>query len=445
MIMQNIITVSTLTYMVKKSLETEFPSIWVEGELVNVKRYPSGHLYFSLKDEKSQVSCVMFAGLNRFLDFAPKDGLQVKVRAKVSLYQERGQFQLLIELMESTGDGALKRAFEILKQKLFAEGLFSEKAKKVIPPFPTHIGVVTSPKGAAIKDILTTLKRRFPCIPVILYPTAVQGSKAAAEICHAIQLANQHAICDVLIVGRGGGSLQDLQAFNEESVARAIYASNIPIVSAVGHEIDITIADFVADVRAATPTAAAELVSPAQDVILKQVHTYQIHLQQAMLAQINNATEKLDWLRKSLKSPQEYLEIHMQKLDTLARRLQLAIAYHLKHTHHTLLNMQHRLWQYHPQYPLVQYETMLKNLFHRLEKSMDIFMHARLTELSHLAELLQTLSPLQILARGYAIVKNKENAVISDAVQLSMDEEIKTYFAKGWSISKIICIGGDAT
>jgi exodeoxyribonuclease VII large subunit len=429
--MQEVWTVSRLAQAVKKSLEFDFPQIWVEGEIANCKRYPSGHLYFSLKDTQSHVSCVMFAGFNRFLPFTPTDGLQVKIRGKASLYPDRGQFQLLIDYMEESGDGALKRAFELLKQKLFSEGLFSEIHKQALPPFPQCIGVVTSPQGAAIEDILTTLKRRFPAIPVIIYPSTVQGNKAAQEICQAIALANRHAHCDVLIVGRGGGSLQDLQAFNEESVARAIFASKIPIISAVGHEVDITIADFVADMRAATPTAAAELVAPDQTAILALIKRFKERLIQTMNAQIEEASKHLFWLQKSLKNPESYLEMQMQTQDRITKQLYLSIFHYLKHHDHRLQQLEHRLMRHHPKHQLLAYDVRLKTLYERLMSRCQVYFvecEAKLGELSHV---LHNLSPLQTLSRGYSINQDSEGHVITSTDGLQCGDSVTTILQQG--------------
>ena len=261
---RNILTVSQLNRSTSQLLAEHFLSVLVEGEISNLSTPSSGHLYFSLKDAHAQVRCAMFKTQQRKLGFKPENGKQVLIKAQVSLYEPRGDFQLIVEHLEEAGDGALRRAFEALKLKLSEEGLFNPVHKKAIPTLPGTIGIITSPTGAAIKDILTVLKRRFPAIPVIIYPVAVQGSNAKYEITQAITLANEHEYCDVIILGRGGGSLEDLWAFNEEIVARAIFASTIPIISAVGHETDITIADYVADYRAATPSVAAEQASPDQ-------------------------------------------------------------------------------------------------------------------------------------------------------------------------------------
>ncbi|HKL78459.1 MAG TPA: exodeoxyribonuclease VII large subunit, partial [Gammaproteobacteria bacterium] len=255
-------TVSRLNHEARGLLESGFPLLWIEGELSNLSRPSSGHMYFTLKDEQAQVRCAMFRGRNRLLRFKPADGTKVLIRAQVSLYVARGEFQLIVEHMEEAGEGALQRAFEELKRKLAAEGLFADELKRPLPTFPRQVGVITSATGAAVRDVLTTLRRRFPALPVVVYPVPVQGQAAAPAIAEALATANRRAECDVLILTRGGGSLEDLWSFNEPEVARAIRTSDLPVVVGVGHEVDVTIADFAADVRAPTPSAAAELVVP---------------------------------------------------------------------------------------------------------------------------------------------------------------------------------------
>lgn len=273
-------TVSRLNQEVRLLLENVYPLIWVEGEISNLSRPSSGHYYFSLKDQEAQVRCAMFRNTAIRLRFQPKDGMQVLVRARVGLYPARGEFQLIIEHMEDAGDGRLRRAFEELKHKLQREGLFDAARKRPLPVPPRRLGIVTSPTGAAIHDVLTVLRRRFPLLPVLIYPVQVQGEGAAEQIAAAIRLANERKEVDLLLVTRGGGSLEDLWAFNEEVVARAIYASEIPVVSAVGHEVDVTIADLVADQRAPTPSAAAEMISPDAGAWLMQLSRHQACLQQ---------------------------------------------------------------------------------------------------------------------------------------------------------------------
>ena len=297
---RDIYSVGRLNAEARGLLEGAFPLIWVQGELSNVSRPSSGHLYFTLKDANAQVRCAMFRGNNRFLKFRPADGAQVVVRASLSLYEARGDYQLIVQSMEEAGDGALQRAFEALKQKLAAEGLFEAAHKRALPALPKRIGVITSPTGAAIRDILSVLKRRFPAIPVLIYPVAVQGQAAGAEIAAMIRRADARRECDVLIIARGGGSLEDLWAFNEEIVARAIFDCSIPTVSGVGHEVDFTIADFVADQRAPTPSVAAEMVSPDQHDWLNQLRALDSELYKRLTRQMQRLGERLTWIGKRL-------------------------------------------------------------------------------------------------------------------------------------------------
>jgi exodeoxyribonuclease VII large subunit len=386
-------TVSQLNQEARLVLEGSFPPIWVEGEISNIARPSSGHLYFSLKDATAQIRCAMFQMRNRALNFRPDNGMQVLVRGKVSLYEGRGDFQLLIDHMEEAGDGALRRAFELLKQKLAAEGLFDLARKRSLPSLPRCIGVITSPTGAAIRDIISVLKRRFESIPVIIYPTAVQGNAAAAQIVEALSTANQRQECDVLIVTRGGGSLEDLWPFNEEIVARAIFISNIPVISGVGHEIDFTISDFVADHRAPTPSAAAELVSPDRHKWQQDFNIIQQRLTQLIISTLQHFKQSLSSLAKRLRHPGERLREQSQHIDLLEQRL--------------LLAMQH--------------------LLHRKQ--------ALLTEL---ARALDAISPLATLQRGYAIVTMQDTGeVIYNSDQVKIDDRIRARLGDGSVICRV--------
>ncbi|KPJ67297.1 MAG: exodeoxyribonuclease VII large subunit [Coxiella sp. DG_40] len=365
-------TISQLNKEARFLLEGNFPLVWVEGEISNLAQPSSGHIYFSLKDEFAQVRCAMFRVKNHSLNFTPENGGRVLAQAQISIYEQRGDYQLIVHNMELTGDGVLRKKFEELKKKLFNEGLFNSERKRAIPKLPKCIGVVTSPTGAAIRDIISILKRRFASIPVIIYPTQVQGNQAAEQIVRAIDLANQHNKCDVLIVARGGGSLEDLWPFNEEIVARSIFASRTPIISGVGHEIDFTIADFVADQRAATPSAAAELVSP--DITewlntVKHLQTKFIHLVQTSLHQ---AKLTLANLIKRLQHPGRRLQDYAQLLDNFEQRVNLAVNNLLKHKHSEIVN---------------------------------------------LSRALHSVSPLATLNRGYAIVTQDENDKILRSTQ----------------------------
>ncbi|MBF0492976.1 MAG: exodeoxyribonuclease VII large subunit [Deltaproteobacteria bacterium] len=363
---QKIYTISELNSQIKQILENTFPSIWISGEISNFKAHSSGHYYFSLKDGHAQISAVMFKGSNRFLKFQLEDGLEVIANGRVTVYEPRGSYQIVLEYLEPKGLGALQLAFEQLKKKLEAEGLFELTRKKALPLLPQKIGIITSPTGAAIRDLLQILQRRYPNIEVLLIPVQVQGEKAAPEIAAAMAEMNTFEDVDVLIVGRGGGSLEDLWAFNTELVARAIAASRIPIISAVGHEIDVTISDFVADLRAPTPSAAAELVVPRKEDLRSLVAQFQVDLYKNCLRFIKNYQEKLNFLKSHLRHPQKRLEELFQRLDELQERLNLAQKKSFEKYHLAVCNLQ---------------------------------------------QMLQMLSPLAILKRGYAIVYQQQNQV----------------------------------
>ena len=324
---RDIYTVSRLNREVRSVLEGSFPLLWIEAEISNFSCPASGHWYFSLKDEANQVRGAMFRNRNRLLRFRPENGMQVLVRARVGLYEARGEFQIIVEHMEEAGDGALRRAFEQLKQRLHIEGLFDPRHKKALPTHPQTIGVITSATGAAIRDILSTLARRFPSLPVIVYPVAVQGQSAATEIREMLQLAEQRNECDVLILARGGGSLEDLWAFNDEQLARSIHQITIPIVTGIGHEIDFTIADFVADHRAPTPTAAAELVSPDQYALQTHLQQLEAQLTSRLSGKLQSYQQHLVWLQKRLPHPARKLQDIAQRLDEAEQRMQRALAH----------------------------------------------------------------------------------------------------------------------
>lgn len=379
-------TISELNQMVRSLLEDAFPPVWIEGEISNFACPSSGHWYFSLKDAGAQVRSAMFSMKNRNLAIKPVNGMHVLARAKISLYEPRGEFQLIIDYLEEVGDGVLRRNFELLKAKLAAEGLFEAIHKKPLPAFPKVIGVVTSPTGAAIRDILTVLKRRFSNIEIIIYPTLVQGTGSAMQIAKAIALANQRQECEVLIVGRGGGSLEDLWSFNEEVVARTIFSSEIPIISAVGHEIDFTIADFVADVRAATPSAAAELVSPQRDELISQITKLYSSLLRNIKYVLQHSQHQLGALIKQLRHPGQKIQEHFQRLDELEQRLHRAI----------------------------------KNIFSHQQH-----------QLNNVCRALETISPLATLARGYAIVSLPSGEILRNSNQVHSGDKIKTQLHEG--------------
>ncbi|MGW8228857.1 MAG: exodeoxyribonuclease VII large subunit, partial [Gammaproteobacteria bacterium] len=380
----------------------------------------------------AQVRCAMFRNRNMLVKGKPENGMQVLVRARISLYEARGEYQLVIEHLEEAGDGALRRAFDALKAKLDAAGLFDMVHKQAIPALPRCIGVITSPSGAAIHDILTTLKRRFPGIPVIVYPVPVQGAEAAGEIARMIALAGERAECDVLLLARGGGSLEDLWAFNEESVARAIFASPIPIVAGIGHEVDITIADLVADQRAPTPTAAAELVSPNQEEWRQRVMQLQSRLQRIATRTIEARQQQLRFVSGRLPHPARRLEERLQRLDELALRRNHAMQHLLRHRSTEIRMMQERLQHFSPRQRLAQYRLQNRNLGQRLLTGLQHYLQRQQHQLQHLAHALDTISPLATLSRGYAIVTTAvDDKIVRRASEVNVGDTIHTRLAQG--------------
>lgn len=428
---REILSVSQLNRKAKMLLETHLPLLWVEGEISNFARPSSGHWYFTLKDAKAQVRCAMFRNANQRVRFVPQQGQQVLIRARVSLYEGRGEYQLIAEHMEEAGFGALQRAFEELKQRLSLEGLFAPELKKPLPRLPQHIGVITSPTGAAIRDILTVLARRFPGIPVTVLPVAVQGADAAPQIVRALANANHCGLFDVLIVGRGGGSLEDLWPFNEESVARAIAASQLPVISAVGHEVDFTIADFVADVRAPTPSAAAELASPDGEEWLQTFAGYKILLQQAMQRRLQQSQQQVQWLRSRLRHPGERLQAQAQHLDNLEMRLRNAIQLQLHTSRGQLQQLAARQARFHPQEKLQQLKVRLDHLRHSLKERTQHQLALQKQRLGQAIQLLDAVSPLNTLQRGYAIVADSDGNILRQAQPDLVGKQITAKLAQG--------------
>jgi exodeoxyribonuclease VII large subunit len=383
---KRVMTVSELNRLARNVLEQSFPLFWVSGEVSNLTRAASGHWYFSLKDTNAQVRCIMFKGRNSYLDWIPKEGDKVEARCTVTLYEARGDFQLTVEFLQRAGLGSLFEAFEKLKNKLALEGLFDAASKHAIPANPKQIGIVTSLDAAALRDVLTTLKRRMPSIPVIIYPTPVQGRDAADLIAHAIDTANERAECDVLIICRGGGSIEDLWSFNEEIVARAIAACSIPTISGVGHETDFTICDFVADIRAATPTAAAELASPSREALLNTLAQLKLQLTRNMQHYLNQRAQSLDYLARRLISP-------LQKIE--------------------------------------QQKTQLAQLAYRLNASMNQQIQLKQQHLLRLSQNLHHLNPQAVLTRGYAFVQNQSGAIVNSSLQLQRGDAVTLTFGTG--------------
>jgi exodeoxyribonuclease VII large subunit len=435
---RDIYSVSRLNREARALLEGNFPLLWLEGEISNLTRPRSGHLYFTLKDEFAQVRGAMFRMRATNITFTPRDGMQVLARVRVSLYEPRGDYQLVVDHMEEAGDGALRRAFDALKQRLLQEGLFEEGRKRPLPSLPRTIGVVTSPSGAAIRDILTVLQRRFPAIRVVIYPVAVQGVGAGREIAEAIRLAGRRQECEVLIVGRGGGSLEDLWAFNEESVARAIHDSPIPVVSAVGHEVDITIADFVADMRAATPSAAAELLSPDASQLRVGVAALLQRLQRAARRGEQRQRHRLEALSQRLRHPGQRLQQIAQRLDELEWRLGHARRHQLRHHQTRLAGLQSRLQRHTPQHRLARLQARHQSLQTRLQHAMQELLTGGRGRLALQARTLEAVSPLATLHRGYAIVtREADGAVLEQSTQVEPGARVRARLASGELLCRV--------
>ena len=436
----NIYSVSQLNQSVRLMLENQLGAVWLTGEISNFSQPVSGHWYLSLKDENAQVRCAMFRMKNLRVSFRPTNGMQVLVRANVSLYEPRGDYQLIIESMHLAGEGLLMQQFEALKLKLAAEGLFAQHLKKNLPHFSKAVGIITSKTGAALQDILHILQRRDPSLKIIIYPTAVQGKDAATDIAQMIELANQRQEVDVLIVGRGGGSLEDLWCFNEEMVARAIFHSHLPVISAVGHETDVTIADFVADVRAPTPSAAAELVSRNQTELLQQLQYRRQRLEIALDRLFAEKRQKLKHLSLRLHNqhPQAQLRIQQQLITQLSHRLQQTLRHHWQKTAENLTALSMRLYKNPLPLRLQQYEQQLAQLKVRLNSHMNLTLSLQQKQLAHLCCKLDSLSPLKVLARGYSITQNQQNFTIRSIKDVNVGEQIKTRLTDGNIISQVI-------
>ncbi|MDU8924012.1 exodeoxyribonuclease VII large subunit [Pasteurellaceae bacterium LIM206] len=435
----NIYSVSQLNYSVRQLLESGFGLVWLTGEISNFSQPVSGHWYLTLKDENAQVRCAMFRMKNARVAFRPQNGMQVLVRANVSLYEPRGDYQLIIESMQRAGEGLLQQQFDALKIKLAAEGLFAQNLKKTLPHFSKTVGIVTSPTGAALQDILHILRRRDPSMKVVIYPTAVQGKEAAGEIVQMIELANRRREADVLIVGRGGGSLEDLWCFNEESVARAIFNSVIPVISAVGHEIDVTIADFVADVRAPTPSAAAELVSRDQDELQQQIGYKLQRLEMALdrlFQQYAQALQRLN-LRLQNRHPQVQLHIQRQRTQQLNHRLQIAMQRRLEKTRHYHTALCQRLKQNPLHYRVQQHGQQLQQLQQRLNFNFNRQLTGKENRLVTLCGKLDGLSPLKVLARGYSIAETPQGKAITRVDQVKAGDKIHTRVSDGMIVSVV--------
>lgn len=432
---QTVISVAELNRLARSAIERNVPLLWVAGEISNFKRYDSGHCYFTLKDEAAQVDAVMFRHKAQYLDWQPENGMQVEVRATATVYEARGKFQLVVDAMRRAGLGALYAAFEKLKARLEKEGLFDAALKRGLPPFPRTVGVVTSPQAAALRDVISALRRRMPGINVIIYPAPVQGEGAGAKIAEAIALAGARAECEVLIVCRGGGSIEDLWAFNEEAVARAIRACPLPVVSGVGHETDFTIADFAADLRAPTPTAAAELVSPDGAKLRRDVMLSGQQLVRIFARGIEDRMQRLDYLLRRLTHPGERIRNQVIHLQHLASRLRGEWRRGAEEQLWQLRDAAQRLLTAAPDTGrLLQLQ---QELARRLRGAAGVRMTAAAERVGGVRAHLLHLNPQRVLERGYSITETADGAIIRDSAQLSADQELKVTLARGWAGVKV--------
>ena len=435
-----IYTVRELNLAAKRLLEKGLPLLWVRGEISNFVRAASGHWYFSLKDEQAQVRSVMFRHKNQYLDWQPKNGMQVEVQGLATLYEPRGDFQLNLERMRPAGLGVLYEAFERLKQKLEAEGLFDPARKRDLPVYPQQVGIVTSPHAAALRDVLTTMRRRMPGIPVVMYPVPVQGDGAGQKIAQAIARANERAECDVLILCRGGGSIEDLWAFNEEAVARAVAASRIPLVCGVGHETDFTIADFVADLRAATPTAAAQLAVPDRRELGLQLQRLAQRLQHDGRRRFERAMQQLDFLQRRLVHPVQRAQQQAGHLLHLQQRMQRAMMYAVQQREWRWQTSQQRMLAASPE--LERFESRQHELYQRLAQAMRLELQRIDIRLQGVNQHLLLLDPQQVLARGYSVVRDKHGRIVADSEQLTVGDRLDIAFARGWARTELKEKGG---
>lgn len=431
---KKIYTISEINRLVKLNLEENYSNIWLLGEISNFKSSSAGHYYFTLKDTQSQIRAVMFRNWNQALRFIPQDGLMVEARGTLSIYEPRGEYQITIDYMQPKGIGALQLAFEQLKENLLKEGLFDPKNKKPLPLLPHKIGIITSPRGAAIRDILQIINRRFPNVEILIYPTQVQGDEAAGQIVEAIDYMNRSSNADVLILTRGGGSLEDLWPFNEEKVARSIYRSKIPIISAVGHEIDFTISDFVADARAPTPSAAAELVIKSKLELKEKLYSLQSRTISAIQYNLQSISNQLLSLKhhRSLRLPAHIIVRQRQYLDELAWRLREKIKGYLSENTKKFIALRGIFAQEVPVLKIKEVDQKLCNLILLTKEKMRWNLSANKTLLLPLSKKLETLSPRTILKRGYSICTRKNSPFpLNKAQQVNINDEVKVILSMG--------------
>ena len=441
---RDVFTVSRLNREVQLLLSTHFPLLWVEGEISNLARPKSGHLYFTLKDPSAQVRCAMFRNRNMYLDFPPENGDQVLIRARIGLYELRGEYQLTVEHMERAGSGALQQAFEALKRRLAAEGLFDEARKRPLPAYPGRVCIVTSPTGAAIRDILSVLRRRFPALPLLIYPVPVQGAEAVPAIVEALDQANRRRECDVVILARGGGSLEDLWAFNDERVARAIARSELPVISGIGHEIDFSIADFAADRRAPTPSAAAELLTPDIRETLAGLSQLRSRLHEHMRTTLEAYAQRLAWLEGRLRRqhPVQRVLQYTQRLDEIEQRLSIALRWLVADRSRRLSALHARIQRQSPALRITEARHRAAQLEARLYGAIRIAIERRHHQCDRLAQALKAYSPQATLERGYAIVLRErdqhivhshEDVAPGEAVSIRLARDLLKGQITGWA------------
>ena len=424
------LSVSQLNNRARLLLEDVFAQVWVEGEISNLAKPASGHLYFTLKDSQAQVRCALFRQNAARVRQALRDGLAVKVRGKVSLFEGRGDYQLILDTVEPAGDGALRLAFEALKEKLSAEGLFASERKRALPAHPQRIGIVSSPTGAVIRDIISVFRRRAPQVALTLIPTAVQGREATAQIVRALQLADRAGF-DAIILARGGGSLEDLWCFNEEAVARAVADCVTPIVSAVGHETDVSISDFVADVRAPTPSAAAELLAPDSSDLQRRLDSLSRRLALSLRTRLSREQLRLDGLARRLRHPGERLRQQAQRLDDLDMRLRRAFAQQSTSRQERLARLEGRLHAQHPGRALALLRQRLDSLGERLPRAIELQLRQQRRQLENLAQTLHIVSPLATLGRGYSILLDERGQAVRSAAQTHPGQRLKARLGEG--------------
>ena len=442
----DVLSVSQLTRRVKGLLEAEISYVWVAGEISNWRVSPAGHAYFTLKDKDSQVDAVMFRGRLMKLRFGPESGLDVVVHGLVTVYEKRGNYQIVCEEMHPKGLGALQLAFEKLKRKLDEEGLFDEAHKKPLPLLPRRIGIVTSPTGAAIRDMLHVIGRRFANVHILLFPARVQGEEAAEEIVEGIRVLDAHGV-DVLIIGRGGGSLEDLWPFNEEIVVRAVHQVKTPTISAVGHEIDFALTDFAADVRAPTPSAAAEIVVQEQEALVNRVKSLRSALSQAAGRHVERARSRLSLARSShaLRQPEELLRRRRQDVDGLRMRLDGSVSQLMERSRARWLHAARSLVLLSPSGRVRRTRERLADVRRRLSQAGASALGSFRARLQPIVAQLDALSPLAVLARGYALAwKQPENTLVRDAAQLAVEDELRLRFGSGWATAIVRTIEDEA-